>query len=155
MSQCCDKIYENLGASFRRKLNCIICNRREKRSPQYLCVKKPLVNDRGNGSRSYHIRILLHISKLKQMSTANPFNSTVKAGRKLVTPSYILITKGKNSVTYATVLKLKQMSTANPFNSTVKAGRKLVTPSYILITKGKNSVTYATVLVAISSPDLP
>ena len=39
-----------------------------------------------------------------KMPTANPFTSTVKAGCKLMTPPYILITMGKNSVANATVL---------------------------------------------------
>ena len=41
-SEFCDKIYENLGPSYSRKLTCIICNCREYRSPKYICVKKPL-----------------------------------------------------------------------------------------------------------------
>ena len=34
----------------------------------------------------------------------NPFNSTVKAGRKLVTPPAILMTKGNNPVTNVTAV---------------------------------------------------
>ena len=93
-----------------------------------MCVRKPLkiVNDQENGSHSEHITILLHDLQIEtkfmtrnkiifyrfiyftkscgKIPTANPFISTVKAGRKLATPPYILITKGKNSVTNATVL---------------------------------------------------
>ena len=39
-----------------------------------------------------------------KMPTANPFISTVKAGRKFVTPPDILIVKGKFSVLNAAVL---------------------------------------------------
>lgn len=49
--------------------------------------------------------LYLFYQKLCKIPTADPFISTLKAGRQLVTPPYIiLITKGKNSVSNATVL---------------------------------------------------
>ena len=49
-------------------------------------------------------RFIYFTKSCGKIPTANPFISTVKAGRKLVTPRCILITKGKNSVTNAIVL---------------------------------------------------
>ena len=47
-SQLRDKINENSGASYSLKLNCILCNRRENRSPQYICVRnRRNCSDRG------------------------------------------------------------------------------------------------------------
>ena len=51
------------------------------------------------------LNCLIYLGKsCGKMPNANPFISTVKAGRKLPTPPYILITKGKNSVANVTAL---------------------------------------------------
>ena len=49
-------------------------------------------------------RFIYFTKSCGKIPTAKPFISTVKAGHKLATPPYILITKGKNSVTNSTVL---------------------------------------------------
>ena len=49
-------------------------------------------------------RFIYFTKSCGKIPTANPFISTVKVGRKLMTPPCNLITKGKNSVTNAIVL---------------------------------------------------
>ena len=92
-------------------------------------------NDRGNGSRSKGITILLHYLQIE---------TKFMMRNKIIFYRFIYFTKS-----------CRKIPTANPFISTVKAGRKLMTPPCNFITKGKNSVSNAIVLVAISITDLP
>ena len=103
--------------------------------PEYGESNALKVNDRGNGSRSKGITILLHYLQIE---------TKFMMRNKIIFYRFSYFTK-----------RCGKIPTANPFISTVKGGRKLMTHPCNLITKSKNSVTNAIVLVAISITDLP
>ena len=71
---------------------------------QFCSIISKLKEIHDEKQNNFLYRFIYFTKSCGKIPTANPFISTVKAGRKLVTPPCILITKGKISVTNAIVL---------------------------------------------------